>query len=508
MRYVKYPLVLLVGAIFVISVFFSYYGVLFHHFPIAPGDDIIVHLANALNIQQNGLAGYGGYPPGLYIIVLAFSKITGFNVLQSLTYLAPILLPLSGLAIYLLSYSLFNVRIALVAYVLYGLVSLQPLQTYFDGSLPNIFTAGIILPLTVTCVVFFIKGLEKEAPAQRNISAVMGLALIGVMLFSHHLTVLVFMVLFSLWLTLLALLALVKTRNPRVILKGLAVVALSVLGGIFVFFTLPVFKLARNLIYLFVGFQSHYPFVYSLVPKTVRVWDARQFEISLSGVIFQGGMIGALLLLLSLKTEKDSAQRKVNMLLLLWFFLYFIGSLSAWTGEPTRLARDLAMPLTITAGYFFVWSYEKLRVHSRPLALGAAAIVLLVGINDSATKLQYETAYSPMVRFSDADQQAYEYIQILNMGSDTNIMALQSTWNVVTRARGTDHYFGSVTYPVPFAKAIYKRCYLIGWYKTGVWPESFSDQSVAKTYLKSKDLTVDAHFSDEIKDQYLMCRKS
>src|SRR5947209_3661001 len=88
---------LLFSLILGISSFLSYYGVLIHHFPIAPGDDIQVHLANIVAITQHGLPRFGsGYPPGLYILIILFSKFLHINVLQGLTYLAPALLPLSG----------------------------------------------------------------------------------------------------------------------------------------------------------------------------------------------------------------------------------------------------------------------------------------------------------------------------------------------------------------------------------------------------------------------------
>ncbi|MEI6478394.1 MAG: hypothetical protein WCO52_05415 [bacterium] len=489
----------------ILSLFFSYYGVMVHHYVIAPGDDTYVHLRNIIAIAQHGAPAFGtSYPPGFYWLVLGVSKLTHSGILPAYTYTAPILLPLSGLVIWWLAETLYGRTVALVVYGLYALVSLQPLQTYYDGTLPNITAASILMPLAFT---FFIKTLPSpHLTVRKRLSwLALGLLTSALIFYTHHLTVLVFVGVMAPWAALLAILYARRAHRPLVLVGAVVGVLAAASLTIWAFFTLSLFGPARGVVLEFATFTNQFPYFHPLKGSGVSQWTLGAISGLIGGVILRCGLAGLVVILARLRSF-PKRMRLGTILILLWLLLYLVGSHYQWSGEPTRLARDMAMPLSILAGWFIVEFVGWLRRYS--IVAQAIAIILILGMSLAVAHLRakQEMDYSPMVRFSQSDQVAYDYLLDHHLTSETTILTDEPIWEQVVAARGQQGTFVHIHDSLDSSVVPSTACYLTGWYLPGVWPASYADHATADVYLNDPTYTVEATFTDPIKVNYLICK--
>lgn len=495
---VRFELLTVLG-IFGLSLFLAYFGPLVYHYPIAPGDDIYVHLSNITAIVQHGLPSLGSsYPYGFYLLVIALAKLTGITTIQSLTYIAPLLLPLSGIAIWWFARSLVDKKVALLAYGLYALISLQPLQTYYDGSLPNLLTAGIILPL----LFFALLKVFQEKQLRWGIAL---LTLTIILILSHHLTVLVFVAVACLWLIIWVFWQLSKDKRMKEL--GLFIVGIVVFIPLFIwsFAHLTIFEPAYGVFRTYLQVIPHFPYLISTHLASSPTWTIQTYGENLSGFIFQAGFVGAVLLPFWPKLADKT--RAVALLLSIWFFVYFIGSVSSWAGEPTRLARDLAMPASILAGWI-TWQFlQLLYKQNQTLSLFLVWLLIPLSIIGFYHKAGYALAETPLVRFSQADQEAYSYLLDNQLGPQTTVVLDDASWQVVVAARGTNRLIPYITPRVPYDQIRKTPCYLIGWYVEDVWQPLVPDPSIAQSYFNRPELITKAEFNDSYRVRYILCAK-
>lgn len=489
--------------IFFLSLFLSYYDVLILRFPMAPGDDVYPHLTNMVRIRDQGLYAFSdGYPPGLYLVVLWLGKLFSAPLIDALRWVAPALLPLSGLAIYWLAATIFSRRTALLAYALYALVLLQPLQTYYDGSLPNLLAAGIAMPVAFTALVRAIQ------PSRRRRWLWVGLFLVSTVLlfYSHHLTALVFLgvlIVFGTVLWLRKVFSWPGNGNRFLGIAGL-LAAFLLLG--WAFFALPIFQPARSILEAFVDFSSRFPFVQSAIVESKPIWGFRSFGLAFSGLVFQASLLSVAVLLW--RWRSFSPNQKTGVILLaVWFILYFLGSRTPLSGEPERLARDLALPAAILAAWALKEFYLLFSRYLRPVAIIFLLAALLAASGNAVTRFTHQTQPTAMLRFSWADQEAYNYLIDSGLSRHTQVLTRDGTWTAIAYARNDLDKFAAISLEQPAPELVWKTCYLTGWYFPGVWPDGHTDKTNALTYLNHPELAAQRHFVDELKVWYLLCTK-
>jgi hypothetical protein len=490
----------LVGIGVAVALFLSYYAVVKYHFASPPGDDIFVHLHNTVAISQQGLPPLGDtYPSGLYLLIISVARLLHISILQAFTFVAPALLPLSGITVWLLARRLFNPMSALITFGLFEFVTLQPLQTYFDGSLPNLFAAGILLPLFFLAIISWVDG------KRRWVSAVCTLLLLAALIFSHHLTLLIALATLVLWGVLSVLVMLFRTKQWLKIAGGLVLLAVGLWLFGLAFANLQIFAQARGVFLLFVHFSATYPFISSAVTVVKNTWDSHLFGLSMGGLVFQGGVLGFFLVLVQCRRFRKSVDF-ARLLISIWFLIYWIGATHQWAGEPTRLARDLALPATILGGWA-IWGVGKtLWQYYRVLAYVFIGLVILLAWGGAYTRIQYETANTAMVRFSQADDEAYKYLKESGQFSRTTVLVKELVWQEVVLEHGDEQSFAAVAYEQMYPPLYPTPCYLVGWYEPGAWPPTHADHSVAESYFAVPGMRILKHFSDPTKEWFFICQ--
>ena len=484
----------LFATIFLLSIFGAYYGVVRFHYPVPPGDDIYVHLSYTLTLLRHGLSAPVGYPPGLYFLVIGLAKFFHTNILSTFVWLAPALLPLSALAIWYLARVLFTAWQALLAYALYALISLQPLQTYFDGSLPNLLAAGILLPLLFATII--------RAVNKKQITAwICPSLLLGLIVICHHLTVLVMLGTLLIW----SFIAIAVTSWIRWRWKGLGfgavmgIAMVTVCIGIFWF--LPAFSAARGIIHVYVQFDPQFPFFHPQTAADTPAWNANDFGLNVGGIIFQAALVGAVAVFIH--AWKISEGRLGRLLLLIWFALYLFGSFTSLSGEPSRLARDFSMPASILAAVGLIWLADLLASRSSTLRIIYWIFIGIVALPLASIRMNELTTYSSMVRFSSADQQAYAYLLISGFSNQTAVLTHQPDWQTVSAIRNTAGQFVFVPYDSLSTAKIYP-CYLDTNYKILVTPPSRGDSTSLDPLRPALHLV--ETFVDPSRTVRLLCR--
>jgi hypothetical protein len=272
-----------------------------------------------------------------------------------------------------------------------------------------------------------------------------------------------------------------------------ALVGVLLLAGAVVIFT-PVGRSISDLIDVVKNYR-----------QATAPWDWYRYHTSINGLLFQAGVIGGLLL--AWRSVKGFLSANPTVLVVLfWFGLYLVGSRLSWVGEPERLARDLAMPGAILAGYLIVEAYRYLANqpvlrHSLTVVVGLA---LVLGVGVKTLEL---TQYNPMIRFSQSDQELL--LAVKELDQPVGIQVQNGGW----------HYLAQE--PIEAGQVILLRryatvkrrfkagqCVYLSYYKSQVWPpESQSRKLLDRVINNSQKLNVrvDYYSEDPLKVWYQAC---
>ena len=495
-----------VGLIFVLSIVIYFSGLVQHHYYVGPGNDIYVHILNTWKLQNGAPWTSLGYPPGLYYIFSLLASISHLSIIEVLTWVGPVILVLGSLAVYTLARGMLGQVVGLYCYALFVLASRQPFQTYFDGGLPNWVAAGILLPLIYLALVKLI-----EQPKRPLYWLLLGVSIVSLLL-SHHLTVILAFPVMMLWLLVVLVYFLcLKPSWTRGIsfLAGYIVLAWSLN---WLFWHLTILTEARYVFLLYTGLTDHFPYIYSLGTKTCAnpgscTWDFKTIANDLGKLAFLPSLLALPALIWQWKQLKHH-QRLGIMALLIWYLAYMIGAMLAMSGEPTRLERDLAIPATILSGWVIYEGIRYLRAKPsrRYFLLICLTIITILAVRVIPVKVAMFSDYSNMLRFSKADEQAYTYLQSHSrLASQTTVLTQEIAWQTVAQVEGKLGLFKAITYQYPSPGLLIEGCYLVGWYDQSVWPISYSNQSVARSYLNSPNATLVQQFIDQNKTLNLIC---
>lgn len=439
--------------IFSISLGLSSYAPIAFKYPTAPGLDTYAHLQYILALSNEGLnALNANMPAGFHFLIIWISRISGSSFESTIGLVAFFLIPLSNLLYGLLARRLFGIMSGLITYLLLSFVSLQPLQTYYDGTFPNLLATGILLPITL---LLWIKSAEtRHKHGNKHHYLIWGfLGSLGILsiILTHHFTTLMMGLIFLVWIMVILIFTLSKTiREKRFSTASLmtGTFALGMFVLIWSFLNLEVFSPARNLLNTYLVFKNTFPFVAPSGLSEGIPWNMAVFGSDISGLVFQGGILGASLWIIgfSITRYKNkipfSTTQKCMIFLFLWLMVYWFGATRSWTGEPTRLARDLALPASIFASTAIINIYNLLYKHHPVSAYSFVIICVIISWPFAVKRLSYQTHQSSALLFSRADEQAYQYLLYTKTSHQTDLVFDQPMpWDTIIRLRKTHDYF-------------------------------------------------------------------
>jgi hypothetical protein len=401
-----------IGGLSVVYALFLYYPIITYNYLVPPGDDPYNHLRELEAYLRDGFKLNAGYPFAFHWVVYVVSLFFGGDSVRSMVIIYPALLLLSSFAVTYFAYRWLGKIEAIIVFVIYSFFALQPLQTLYDGSFPNVMAAGIILPLFF---VTYISMFQEQSRGKIVLYTLLSLILALAIMLTHALSTLY---LLATGIVTFPILLFVRAGGLKHWKRsfGLAVGSLLVIvaSGFLVFFT-GLLESSLGLAGNYIQLTAPFPFfklVGHLADPAAYFPDLRAYAAGLGKVVVLMGIVGMIGLGLKLLIKQTLSYGEI--VVGVWVIILFIASRTESLGYPVRAARDLTVPLILAGSVALAWilnliwqSRKKRGFILQVIGLMAIIIVVLVqgGWQDMVTKAHKLTDPSPMIRFTPQDRE-------------------------------------------------------------------------------------------------------
>jgi hypothetical protein len=339
------------------------------------------HFSHALMAQQ--MLGHGSYrsyliyPPGFPAVSAVLSRLSGLAPLVLYPVIAPALLVLTALAMYVLATRLWGWGYGIAAAAFSGLVLHGAYGSLADGRYPDLTSAYFLITMGVAALLTLYASPSRRSAA---LAAVLGASPI---LYHSVATLYEALILVLAAVTSVPYLLYLRRRaEARTVLAGLAVLAVLAIG--YGWYTYGVgwpvagHSASSAAVSQVLGSQS--------APAPLHVFSA------LAPPIVWLGVFGLVLLVLTLRYERKPAAVLATVTVAAWCLVMYAGSRTASDGFPQRFERDLGAALSVVAALglgvllktaWLAWQASRqgkvVPVAVLSLAL-AVAVVLAIGV--------------------------------------------------------------------------------------------------------------------------------
>ncbi|HEY1074232.1 MAG TPA: hypothetical protein VGE59_00830 [Patescibacteria group bacterium] len=392
-------------------VFFSYLNQLIFRYSVPPGLDAVPHNEVVRNILNGDIGQIFRYHTLWHILTILLSSVTRLPTITAMAWLGPLLLVTSSISLYIFNRRFFSPLAGYTSLLLLGFTSLQPLQTLYDGSFPNVLAAGTVLPLAF---ILFENIFHSVKKARAIFLFVLGFIILA---FSHHLTTLYALATMGIFLLVFLTQYCRQKRISWFLILFVLIVSL-LLGFLTLNWLLhspltenSVFSLANQ----FMATSFHYPFIHfkGVLDDPNAIWRISLYPQEIGEAVVYLGIMGFFAGLYFLKKRPADTAWNAVALLIIWSCVLFLGSRMEALAYPVRLARDLAIPLALLSGVFvhLVWSY--IVEHGLPRWLFAVIIILIIFLAYPSTTKRFAIATHPsnLVHHLPVDQLASDYLE-------------------------------------------------------------------------------------------------
>ena len=296
------------------------------------------HFSHALMAQQ--MLGHGSYrsyliyPPGFPAVSAVLSRLSGLPPLVLYPVIAPALLVLTALAMYVLATRLWGWGYGIAAAALSGLVLHGAYGSLADGRYPDLTSAYFLITMGVAALLTLYASPSRRSAA---LAAVLGASPI---LYHSVATLYEALILVLAAVTSLPYLLYLRRRSEaRTVLAGLALLAVLAIG--YGWYTYGVgwpvagHSASSAAVSQVLGSQS--------APAPLHLFSA------LGPPIVWLGVFGLVLLVLTLRYERRPAPVLATVTVAAWCLVMYAGSRTAADGFPQRFERDLGAALSVVA---------------------------------------------------------------------------------------------------------------------------------------------------------------
>jgi hypothetical protein len=391
---------------------FQYLGLIIHHYPVPPGHDAMMHWNMAQPFYQGNvnLLDYlksGAYPPGFLIFIAKMAHLFNTDMMEIIKWFAPSIIVLAAVSMFYLVYYIFNPSAALICFYLYSFTAKIQIQQLNDGGYPNLIAAQILLPLFMLMLFLFIKNKKR---INKIIFGLLTLILFISLPITHHLTTLYLLAVAA----ILPIIIIIYKMTTKVwsIKKGLLYfggILILLVIGFYLFLTSELFASTRGLMEGSIQLFTTYPFfkiIGSQDPESILKLDAYPYYIG-GVIVFYFGCLG----IFALPFIKNLKNKLWLFPVAIWAFLLIAGSRLTFLSNPDRLVRDSVYPLSILAGLIIYFISIFLIKKNKIVGLIFTILVILAVGRSFINKAERSVAYEPMVRVTDADMQAINYLK-------------------------------------------------------------------------------------------------
>ena len=294
------------------------------------------HFSHALMAQQmlghGSYRGYLIYPPGFPAMSAVLSRLSGLPPLVLFPVIAPALLVLTALAVYVLATRLWGWRYGIAAAALSGLVLHGAYGSLADGRYPDLTSAYFLITIGVAALLTL-----YASPTPRSAALVAVLGASPILYHSVATLYEVLIVVLAAVISLPYLLYLRRRAEARMVLAGLA--ALALLAVCYGWYTYGVgWPLAGH---------SASSAAVSQVLGSQPAPGPLHLVSALGPPIVWLGVLGLAMLVLMLGYERRPAPVLATVTIILWCLMMYAGSRTAADGFPQRFERDLGAALSV-----------------------------------------------------------------------------------------------------------------------------------------------------------------
>lgn len=392
----------------------QYYGLIRYHYLVPPGHDAMMHWYMIQPYYEGKLTFLeawknGSYPPLFLITTAALAHLFKTDPMQIMLWCTPSILIFSAISIFAFTYKAFGKYPALITFLLYSFAGKIAQQQLNDGGYPNLIAAQIFIPLMFLLLLLF----QKEKGGKKILYLFLTLLVSVLIVLCHHISALYLIMIISLGLPVYLIRAWVTNKWKAI--KGISILTIIFLFYFFLgylFLKTDIFTPIRALSDSMIRFQNNFPFV-----KLVGIRDPEailsftSYPQYIGEPIFIFGVLG--LTLLPLLTKKKISNLFLPYLLVtIWAILLLVGSRMSFLTNPDRLVRDLIVPLSILSGAFIynLWILFQGKKHILNKII-LAVFVIGLSILPVTYRIKNAMAYEPMVRITDADSKAIDFLK-------------------------------------------------------------------------------------------------
>ena len=313
----------------------AYEPVIRYDWPSIRGLDHFSHVLMAQQMLGHGSYGsYLIYPPGFPAISAVLSRLSGLPPLVLYPVIAPALLVLTALAVYVLATRLWGWGYGIAAAALSGLVLHGAYGSLADGRYPDLTSAYFLITMGVAALLTLYASPSRRSAA---LAAVLGASPI---LYHSVATLYEALILALAAVTSVPYLLYLRRRTEaRTVLAGLAALAVLAIG--YGWYTYGVgwpvagHSASSAAVSQVLGSQS--------APAPLHLFSA------LAPPIVWLGVFGLALLVLTLRYERRPAPVLATVTVAAWCLAMYAGSRTAADGFPQRFERDLGAALSVAA---------------------------------------------------------------------------------------------------------------------------------------------------------------
>jgi len=389
----------------------QYFGVFYYQYPVPPGHDAMMHwnMAQPFYRSNVDLIQYiksGAYPPGFLVFISETAHLFNTDMMEIIKWFAPSIIVVAAIAMFLLVYYIFNPIAALLAFYFYSFTAKIQIQQLNDGGYPNLIAAQIFLPLLLLSIFLFLK---NKRLINKILFGGLSLILFIAIPFTHHITTLYLVALIAISPIVVVIYKIVnkdwQIKKGLICLIGL--IGLLVLS-IYFFLNSELFASTRNLLNMSIQVLDIFPFIKFIgTPDPEALVGLRSYPGYIGPLVFLFGCAG-IVTLPFIRTFKNKVWLFPVVILAL---LLLIGSRLNFLSNPDRLLRDLVYPLSILAGLFIYYASIFLAKKNKFFLYVFIIIILSISIRGLIPRVSKAIAYEPMVRITDADMAAINYLK-------------------------------------------------------------------------------------------------